>query len=188
MLTSTGNRLFIGSSDGKLYCLDTASGSVVWSFDSGDASPVFGAPSLSADEAVVYIGTDNSAVFAVSVSTGLSIWSYTAGNRVRTHVIVSSLDNSLVFGCDDGQIYFLNSDGTQRLPPYSLGTGNVRSSPTFNKAQTAVYAGSSNSQLHAVSTSTGLMLWKVTLGGAIYSSPLVDVDGKVFVGADDSKV
>jgi len=43
-------------------------------------------------------------------------------------------------------------------------------------------------QFHAIDAATGKTVWTVTLGGAVLSSPVIDVNGVIYVGADDFKV
>jgi outer membrane protein assembly factor BamB len=46
-----GGRIFVGSSDGKLYALDAATGRKVWEFEAGDA--ITASPAIAAGRLVV---------------------------------------------------------------------------------------------------------------------------------------
>jgi eukaryotic-like serine/threonine-protein kinase len=46
-----GGRVYVGSSDGKLYVLDAATGTKRWEFDAGDA--ITASPAISAGRVVV---------------------------------------------------------------------------------------------------------------------------------------
>jgi outer membrane protein assembly factor BamB len=46
-----GGRVFVGSSDGKLYVLDAATGEKRWEFDAGDA--ITASPAVAAGRVVV---------------------------------------------------------------------------------------------------------------------------------------
>ena len=67
-LSRDGRTLYMGSLDShRLHALDTATGSQLWSFETGGA--IWGRPALSSDETTVYIGSEDGGVYAIT--TGL---------------------------------------------------------------------------------------------------------------------
>ena len=79
---ATRERLFFGSStDDRIYCLDTASGDVRWSYFT--EGPVRVAPSISGGR--VYAGSDDGYVYCLNASDGTLVWKYSpapGGRRV----------------------------------------------------------------------------------------------------------
>ncbi len=65
-LSGDGTRLYLGSYDGKVYGVDTAAGSVAWSFDPGVVGEYFdSSPAIGAD-GNVYIGGFSGKVYAIT--------------------------------------------------------------------------------------------------------------------------
>ena len=98
-------KMFIGSDDSKLYALDTADGSVIWSFQTG--APIWGAPAVSGDGKVCFGSLDHT-VYCVDENTGDLIWSYfTGASRLMSSPAIS--DGILFIGNENGNIYAFGS-------------------------------------------------------------------------------
>jgi outer membrane protein assembly factor BamB len=65
-----GGRVFIGSSDANVYCLDLATGRKVWSFATGDA--VEAPPTVLGS--TVYVGSSDTFLYALAAGTGKPRW------------------------------------------------------------------------------------------------------------------
>jgi len=125
-------RLYFGSSaNHRLYCLDTATGHVRWTFCAG--GPIRFAPTVA--DGKVYFGADDSVVYCLDAETGRAIWQLHAGADrsmllangkmisrwpIRTGVLV-----------DDGVAYF--------------GAGIIPANDTV---------------LYAVDAATGKLIWR----------------------------
>ncbi|MCD6359348.1 MAG: PQQ-binding-like beta-propeller repeat protein, partial [Armatimonadetes bacterium] len=71
-----GDRVFFGSSgDSRVYCLDAATGRVVWTYLCG--APVRTAPMIS--DGRVYFGSDDGHAYCLSADDGSLIWQVAAG-------------------------------------------------------------------------------------------------------------
>jgi len=135
------NRAFFGSSgDNKVYCLDAATGKVVWSFFTD--GPVRLAPTLWKER--VYFGSDDGFAYCLQADTGQLVWKQRAAYGedkaighgriisvwpVRTGVLV---DNGVAFfgagvfpsesiyicavNADDGKILWRNDTAGERGP------------------------------------------------------------------------
>ena len=62
-LSSDGKVVYVGSSDARLYAINTVDGSKNWSFLTGGS--VVSTPALSSDGKVVYVGSENNEVYAI---------------------------------------------------------------------------------------------------------------------------
>ena len=65
-----GNRVYVGSLDGKVYCLDTADGSVEWTYTTGDN--IHGSPAYS--EGTIYIASTDGYLYALEAADGDFVW------------------------------------------------------------------------------------------------------------------
>src|SRR5262245_27304171 len=73
-----GNRVFIGSNDGSVYCLDLAGGNKVWSFKTGVA--VESSPLVL--DGKVFVGSADAFLYALDAATGKLLWKYQTGDKI----------------------------------------------------------------------------------------------------------
>lgn len=64
------NKVFIGSTDNNLYCLDTQNGDIVWTFETDGEIHT----SCAVHDGKIYFGNDNHKVFCVDEKNGNMIW------------------------------------------------------------------------------------------------------------------
>jgi len=171
-------KVYIGSYDKKVYCLDASTGTKIWEYTTG--GNVSSSPAVA--DGKVYVGSDDGKVYCFDASTGSKIWNYTTSNRVRSSPAVA--DGKVYVGSDDGRVYCLNA--LTGIKTWEFATGNwVRSSPAV--ADGKVYVGSYSKNVYCLDASTGTKIWNYTTGNYVYSSPSV-VDSRVYVGSFDGKV
>jgi polyvinyl alcohol dehydrogenase (cytochrome) len=182
-----GNRVFVGSSSGRVYALDTGTGCVSWTFTS--AVGVRTAPSVTANKAAasgyaVYFGDYDRNVYALDANSGKTLWS----------VNIETMPRQLLTGAP------VAFKGVLFVPTSSFEeTGATVAAYECCRAR---------GSLVALDTVTGKVLWKsytiktepapfrknsvgVQLygpaGAAIWSSPTIDARrGLVYVGTGDS--
>ena len=70
-----GRHLFIGSGDGKLYCLDNLTGEKIWSFSA--KLPIYTTPAVAGG--LVIFGSNDDHIYALDRGTGELKWSYRTG-------------------------------------------------------------------------------------------------------------
>ena len=174
-------KVFFGSIDKNVYCLDASTGAWIWQYFTGDT--VWSSPAVA--DGKVFIGSGEMAsgasnVYCLDASTGLKIWNYTASGGVDSSPTVA--DGKVFFGSHDKNVYCLNASTGVKIWNYLTG-GGVYSSPAV--ADGKVYFGSKDCNLYCLDASTGAWIWKYFISGAaVMSSPAV-VDGKVFFGASN---
>ena len=100
-------KVYIGSAEGKLYCMNASSGGVEWVFEANgkiDSSPAVA-------DGIVYFATNtpNGTVYAVYAENGTLLWKYTlVPPEGKYYNIMSSpfiYDGKLYIGADNGYVY-----------------------------------------------------------------------------------
>ncbi|MES0329221.1 MAG: PQQ-binding-like beta-propeller repeat protein, partial [Dehalococcoidales bacterium] len=191
-----GDRLYFGSSDGKLVALDAANGNPDWQVSlagddgggglscatGGSSVGIYGLP-LVADE-LVYVSGYNGRIYAINADSGTLRWQYPreGDNALEpiTGGVVLSGDN-IYFGSFDGNIYALSA-ATGDLE-WQFTTGNrVWGTPVISDGR--VYIGSFDSMFYALDATSGSHLWAFDAGAAVASTAQV-VDDTVFFGSLD---
>ncbi|MES2124586.1 MAG: PQQ-binding-like beta-propeller repeat protein [Gemmatimonadota bacterium] len=203
----SGERLFVGSSDGVLYAIDRKSGSELWKFAS--KGPIASSPAVHND--LVYVSSLDGNVYAVDLATGKQRWAFaTKGEQRFTapgihgaipktermpdpfDVFLSSpavVGNTVYIGSGDHNVYAL--DAATGALKWQFKTGDVvHASPAV--ANGLVYIGSWDRNLYALDTATGKERWRYTTGNdtTIYNqigmpSSAAIAGGLLFVGARD---
>jgi outer membrane protein assembly factor BamB len=203
-----GGAVYVGSTDGNLYAIDAATGTLQWKFPTG--SWVVSSPAIA--NGMVYFGSYDSGFYAVDASTGQQKWKFQTGGERRysgkhLHHLEPAAEampdpwdfflsspsvwnGTVYFGSSDGNIYAL--DAASGAPKWRVQTGDVvHSSPAI--ADGILYIGSWDTYLYALDASTGKEKWRFKTGDdpeihnhvGIQSSPTV-VDGVVYFGCRDS--
>jgi outer membrane protein assembly factor BamB len=193
-------RLFVGSTDGRLYALDPRTGDEIWRFHA--ATSLTGSPAVLGP--LAYVTDHASTLYALDVATGELRWRVETGaplafpwGHESGDVYASSpvlADGTVFFGAGDGLLYAVDAtDGSVRWK--SATGGRIRSTPAV--ADGRVVAGSADGIVYAFAEGDGHLLWQHATEGAalvsadygfdrrtVQSSPAV-VGGRVLVGARD---
>jgi len=102
-----GDRLYVGSMDGNIYCLDTANGNIVWKYPATNMSYGIGSTPY-IYKGVLYIGAGNGVLYALNAATGALVWNITltASDRrlVASPIVVNDTRGGemLIIGSDTG--------------------------------------------------------------------------------------
>lgn len=89
---------------------------------------------------------------------------------------------TIYVGTTNGQLHAVSREGLVRWSAQSLVSNlSFNSSPALSPTG-AVYIGCNDSNLYAFASS-GALLWRTNLGGAVFSSPALASDGTVYVGS-----
>ena len=174
----TGNTLYTGSSDGKLYAIDTAYGEKRWEFDTG--GKIWTSPSV--EDGVIYVSNYDRKLFAVSSTDGTLIWQTELSSSIASSPAVSG--DSIYVGTFDNHLYAI--DKTNGKERWSFEGGNwFWSTPVVKEGM--VYAGCLDNKLYAVDTGSGKELWKFVADGPIVSEPTL-TDSYVIVASKTGEV
>ena len=185
-------RVYIGSHDQNIYCLDAYNGSLIWKFPINYS--VMSSPAVVGGR--VYTGADDGNIYCIDADTGNQIWKKFAGGwkpivftpiwQPRSSPIV--VGDRLYVGALDGKVYCLNTANGDIVWEYQTGDP-IGGSPAYSNG--FVYIMSTDRYIYALHASNGTLKWKtetpsiVMTGPAtlnLISSPTV-AEGKVFIGA-----
>ncbi len=175
--TLVGKRLFVGSASGTVYSLDAATGCTYWSYEAGaNVRTAISIGAVPGGGYAAYFGDIRSTVHAVDATTGTLIWK----TKVEEHP-ASRVTGAPIFY--EGRLY---------VPVSSTEEASAMSP----KYECCKFRGS----LVALDGATGKLLWKTysvsdppketkksstgtqkfgPAGGAIWSSPMIDVKRKL---------
>jgi len=173
-------KIYIGSYDKKVYCLNASNGELIWSNLAGGY--VFSSPAVANGK--IYIGSSDGKVYCMDADTGAWIWKYTTGNGIYSSPAVAN--GKIYIGSSDGKVYCMDAEGngdetTTKIWDYATGD-DVESSPAV--ANGKIYIGSYDKKVYCLNASNGDHIWNYTTGSEIYSSPAV-ANGKIYIGSSD---
>jgi outer membrane protein assembly factor BamB len=189
--TGTLQRIYITSSDTAdrtLFALDSADGSIEWSFDTGDESDFM--PAADPDTGVIYTDEQGDEIRALDPDGITTRWVETFGIDNFTPVVG---ENGIVYvagstGTSTGKLTALNKTNGDEIWVFT-DSGNldvVRTTPAIAPDGT-IYFGSNNGLLYAVDPA-GNKKWTFPIpvdsndtNG--HSSPTVGSDGTVYIGS-----
>jgi parallel beta-helix repeat protein len=173
----TDGKVYVGSMDHKVYCLNATTGAWIWEYATGNY--VESSPAVVNGK--VYVGSDDYKVYCLNASNGSYIWSYTTGGPVISSPAV--VNGNVYVGSWDWKLYCLNASTGAWIWEYATGWF-VESSPAV--ANGKVYVGSNDGKVYCLNASIGSYIWSYTTGNEVVSSPAV-ASGKVYIGSIDGK-
>ena len=186
-------RLYVGSEDKNVYCLDALTGKLLWNFTTGFR--IKSSPAVVNDR--VYIGPDDGYVYCLDAENGSLVWNKSAGGPIPTHFdsaaqLCSSptvIGSRMFVGSLDTNLYCFDANNGNIIWTYKT-TGPICSSPAV--ADGAVYFTSQtpipNATLYKLDANDASLIWKLQIpyqltaerGTDMMASPTV-ADGMVFI-------
>ena len=171
-----GGKVFVGSDDGKMYCLNSSTGDLLWSYTTPDARPIQSAPAI-ADNRVVFGCFDNK-TYCLDAVTGALLWTYKPANCVAYPFL--AINKGRVYTtCGFNITYCLN-----------VTTGLLIWSEDINRSIDAspaawmdyVVVSSTGRMTFCLNATTGHVIWSSDLGGSDMP-PAIKNDGRAYLGA-----
>jgi outer membrane protein assembly factor BamB len=162
------DKVYIGSKNGKVYCLDADSGDYVWSVKNSD----YAASSPIVADGKVIIGSMDGNVYCLDKDTGDKVWNYQIG--IDIHSSPAVVKGKVYIGN-----YCLDANNGNKIWKSEIGTSLVSSPAVYNNK---LYIGSYNEKVYCLDAGTGETIWSCHTGSmALQSSPAIAY-GKVYVG------
>ncbi|MEQ9570177.1 MAG: PQQ-binding-like beta-propeller repeat protein, partial [Longimicrobiales bacterium] len=178
----------VGSADGRVRAVDADTGAEVWAVATGGR--VRSSPAMA--DGTVYVGSADGSVRALVLATGAERWRFES-EGVAIDGADFGFDRRPVTGgpsVADGQVYVGSRDA--RMYALDAVTGRLVWSHDDDGASAwvistpavwndlVIFGRSSSAKVQAVDAATGALRWEVTLGGPVFSSPVV-ADGRAYV-------
>ncbi len=179
----SGDRIFVGSLDGYLNCLNKSNGEIIWRKKIESNPEWWGV----ASSPLIY----NSTIYVVSFSNG-TLHAFDFDGKEKWNFSTGSSPHYTSPAAFDGRIYFIGKKG-DGMAVYCLNEsggvlwsteiGTTDSSPAI--ADGIVFIPTSD-KLYAINATNGTEIWNRSIQGSM-SSPAIAY-GKVFVGTKDGKL
>ncbi len=170
-------RVFVGSKDCNIYCLNSSNGELLWNFTT--VHEVNSSPAVS--DGNVYVGSYDGWVYCLDVVTGLPVWISFVGGFVLSSPVV--VDGRLFIGSGSHDFFCFNaSDGTLLWSFPTLSP--VDSSPAISSG--VVHFATEDYHVYALNSSTGREIWRRHTGSVV-SSPSIS-NGYVYIGSKEGYV
>jgi outer membrane protein assembly factor BamB len=124
-------RVYVGSTNGRLYALSTLNGSIIWAYtpDSVDPpNPIRSDPIIASDGAIIF-GSDDGHIYAVNPD-GTPRWKYPAAGSptgpIRSKPAIGP-NGIIYFGANDGKFYAIDpaANDPPNIPNLSLTSTNL---------------------------------------------------------------
>ena len=163
-------KIYFGSMDGKLYCLDLVTGEKYWEFATTTS---FEAPPLILNN-IVYIGNVNHVFYAINANNGEVKWQLETGGKImgsaNWSVNPENNDTLIFVGCYDAKMYCIHAETGKKIWTYNT--------KNFINGAPAIYRdylifGGCDAFLHRISTVTGKNRVKINLESYLAASPAV---------------
>ena len=173
-VTVAGGRLYVGTHDGHVLALDTATGARLWDFATGDS--VLAAPSV--DSGRVYAGSFDKHVYALDAGSGRLLWKRdTQGAVVSTPAVAGDL---VVVGNRCYDLLGLRADTGEVAWKRYLWFSWIESSVSVRDG--VAYVGSSDAaSVSAFDARSGRPRWQADVYGWAWGQPAL-TEERVYLG------
>lgn len=166
-------KVYVGSSDARVYALDAASGKLAWTYKTG--GPIHSSPALAGPNLVV--GSWDGAVYALDAASGELRWRHQTNTEQKTSVRLGvqaspTVDGDTVYiGSRDTHLHALDAASGKPMWRYNAqGSWIVGTAALDN---TSVYVGSSDTNvLLAIDKRNGKERFRFDTKAWTYASPL----------------
>jgi len=171
-------RVYFGSDDGKLYCVEAANGQLVWSFKTDD---IIEAPPLVL-EGKVFFGSSDFFFYALSAATGELVWKVETDDKILGGANFTRSDEGLriLVGSYDTHLYCFDPKSGATVWKYET-ENYVNGTPAI--LDDRVVFGGCDAILHVVSAATGKATETLQLGSECHvAGSAALADGKAYFG------
>ena len=93
-------KVYVGSGDYNIYCLDALTGAQVWSYTTGNNT----ASSPAVADGKIFVGSNDGNLYCLNASTGAYIWSYATGASFLSCSPAVAMGNVFI-GSGDYRVY-----------------------------------------------------------------------------------
>jgi outer membrane protein assembly factor BamB len=188
-------RVYVGSQDRNIYCLDARSGRFLWNFKTGFR--IKSSPAVV--DGKVYIGPDDGYIYCLDAKNGSLLWKRYAGGYVPAHFDAATklcssptvVEGKIYVGALDTNVYCLDANNGTAMWIYET-AGYITSSPAVVDGEVYITSQEPTSAaLYKLDANNGSLVWKLEIpyqliaerGTDMHASPTV-AEGMVFTSAN----
>jgi outer membrane protein assembly factor BamB len=166
--------VYIWNSAASVHCLDPA-GTLKWKTSLSESL----SRGACEGQALLFLSTTDGLVLALDKGDGKEAWRFQVDQGINSELLYAA--GNLVFGCEDGNVYFLNSRGSLKGRFASGGAvrGGLWSDGKY------VYFGSLDYYFYCVDLKSRNRKWRARSGGPIESIPTADSRRIYFVSSNN---
>jgi outer membrane protein assembly factor BamB len=184
-----GALLYAGNDNGTMYCLEAATGSLVWSYELPSTNMVWTVPALTGG--LLMFGSLDGHVYALGAGDGLpAAPRHDTGAEIKASPVVLP-GGDVVFANSNGSVIRLTLRGPLISKVWSRDVrGEVYSSPALDAAGGAVIVGTMQGIVAALRLADGAELWTFDMGPHAYttSSPVLSADRVLVLGNSHGRI
>ncbi|HME55349.1 MAG TPA: PQQ-binding-like beta-propeller repeat protein [Candidatus Lokiarchaeia archaeon] len=177
-----GGRVYACSSDGKIYCLNSSTGELVWSYSTTSMSGIPSSPAIA--DGRVYIGSLDNKTYCFNAFTGALIWSFTTGKEIRDSSPAIS-GGRVYIGSWDRNTYCLNATTGSRIWNYTFGHP-IDASPAISRGR--LYIGDIYNETCCLNASTGKLIWSFNEGCEPGTSPMITSNDRAYIPSGNGSI
>ncbi|HQJ56368.1 MAG TPA: PQQ-binding-like beta-propeller repeat protein [Caldisericia bacterium] len=163
----SNGKIFVGSGDKNLYCFDSETGDVLWTYETDGA--IIGAPTY--DDGKIYFGCVDGYFFCLDENNLQKyFWRYITYSKIYVAPLI--VGNFVYFGADNGLVYAFDKITGKEVWNTPFSTNNKINS-AISGDETSIFFISQDGYLYAVHPLTGALLWKKIVGPNVKSTPII---------------
>jgi eukaryotic-like serine/threonine-protein kinase len=174
------DKVFVGSHDHRMYCLDAYTGEKIWEYRTKDI--VKSSPLIKGQG--VYFGSLDGTFHCVDIEDGEVIWQFDTKRNGGIAGSPAVSGSSIFFGTLDGFVFCLDMNSGEEFWRYD-NEDQITSSPTISNGM--VIVGTRDFKLLCLDEFSGEDMWSIKLDGSVYSSVSV-LNSNAYVGCDGKKL
>ncbi|MFZ4619777.1 MAG: PQQ-binding-like beta-propeller repeat protein [Bacteroidota bacterium] len=193
-VTIEQNRIYAGSADGNVYCLDLTNGKELWKYRTDCV--IRSTPAV--DESKLYFGDINGKLYSLDKMSGKQLWVFsTIGDTLHNDTfgfdrkaLISSptvYEGKVFVGSRDGFLYAVDKTSGKELWHYDYNVSWVISTVAV-KNDILVTGTSDGRFVHALNTETGKELWRFATQATVWASPIITGNDKIVIPSNDGYV
>lgn len=164
-------QLYLGCSDGRLYCIDSEKGSELSTIDIG--APIINSPVVTAER--IFVSDCSGKTQSIDRTSGKVSWSWEQAPVVASPVLSG---NHLIVCDKQGLVAALDQRSGRKLWTFNAADAVVASPRVHGDS---VYFGTRGGHVYSLSCAGGRLNWKFTADGRLLSTPQASVD-TVYLG------
>ncbi|UCB42256.1 MAG: PQQ-binding-like beta-propeller repeat protein [Dehalococcoidales bacterium] len=178
-------RVFFGSSDGKVYALDTKL-RIQWVYDTGDS--IWSAPAIQGDS--LFIGSFDKKLYALDIADGSQRWVFETKGAIIAAPLVYG--DKVYFGTFGRRFYAVDTASGEEVWRFPADDTDENKPKNWFWAKPlaangTIYAPNLDGKVYALDADTGALTAEFDLGGPISSSPVM-VDGLIIVATENGDI